>query len=545
MAGMASDYPTTSGAYDESHNGGDYDVFVSKLDSSLSTLLASTYIGGSSNDYGISIVLDSSGNIYVTGNTESSGYPTTPGAYDKSHDGDYMDIFVSKLDSSLSSLLASTFIGGSSNDFGTSIALDGSGNVYLTGWTRSSDYPTTSGVDDESFNGIYDVFVSKLNSSLSSLLASTFIGGDDWYGNEDCHSIVLDGSGNVYVAGHTDASDYPTTPGAYDESFNGGDCDVFVSKLNSSLNSLLASTFIGGDSWDYGYYIALDGSGNVYLTGRTASSGYPTTSGAYDESHNGSDDVFICKLDSSLSSLLASTFIGGDRSDDAESITLDSSGNVYLTGDTESHDYPTTSGAYDRSHNGGDYKDIFVSKLDNSLSFLLASTFIGGSGGEGDYYNFNSIALDGSGNVYVTGRTYSSDYPTTPGAYDTTFNGERDVFVSKLDSNLSAVGECSATFDSITGILNIPTMVIEDENDCYEIDFKYAGVYLGDYYFMLLMPAKQCSNSSCEESILDLGTGILYIPTMAFENNNYEVELEYAGYYLGVMYFSLKSFTPK
>jgi hypothetical protein len=391
-----------------------------------------------------------------------------------------MDIFVSKLDSSLSSLLASTFIGGSSNDFGTSIALDGSGNVYLTGWTRSSDYPTTSGVDDESFNGIYDVFVSKLNSSLSSLLASTFIGGDDWYGNEDCHSIVLDGSGNVYVAGHTDASDYPTTPGAYDESFNGGDCDVFVSKLNSSLNSLLASTFIGGDSWDYGYYIALDGSGNVYLTGRTASSGYPTTSGAYD-----------------------------------------------------------------RSHNGGDYKDIFVSKLDNSLSFLLASTFIGGSGGEGDYYNFNSIALDGSGNVYVTGRTYSSDYPTTPGAYDTTFNGERDVFVSKLDSNLSAVGECSATFDSITGILNIPTMVIEDENDCYEIDFKYAGVYLGDYYLMLLMPAKQCSNSSCEESILDLGTGILYIPTMAFENNNYEVELEYAGYYLGVMYFSLKSFTPK
>jgi len=420
-------YPTTPGAYDESFDR-TCDVFVSKLDSSLGNLLASTFIGGNDYDRGYSIALDGDGNVYITGETWSFNYPTTSDAYDRSHNG-YNDVFVSKLDSSLSTLLASTFIGGSAWDRGYSIALDRDGNVYITGWA-SGDYPTTSGAYDESYNGGWDVFVSKLDSSLNTLLASTFIGGSTW----DCgYSIAFDGNGDIYITGSTYSSNYPTTPGAYDESHNGYD-DIFVSRLDSNLSNLLASTFIGGSESDRGLSIVLNRDENVYVTGWTESSDYPTTPGAYDESYNsGYEDVFVSKLDSSLGNLLASTFIGGSEDDRGNSIALDGDGNVYITGETWSFNYPTTSGAYDESYNGG--WDVFVSKLDSNLSNLLASTFIGGSSEED---RGRSIALDGDGNVYITGETQSSDYPTTSGAYDESYNGYADVFVSKLDSNLTS-----------------------------------------------------------------------------------------------------------
>jgi hypothetical protein len=427
----SSNYPTTS--YDTSYNGGAADVFVSKLSNNLSGLLASTFIGGDGEEVAYSIALDSSGNVYVAGFTTSSNYPTT--SYDTSYNGGAADVFVSKLSNNLSGLLASTFIGGDGEEVAYSIALDSSGNVYVAGFTTSSNYPTTS--YDTSYNGgAADVFVSKLSNNLSGLLASTFIGGD---GEEVAYSIALDSSGNVYVAGFTTSSNYPTT--SYDTSYNGGAADVFVSKLSNNLSGLLASTFIGGDGEEVAYSIALDSSGNVYVAGFTTSSNYPTTSGAYDRQcgtdgtcNGGAADVFVSKLSNNLSGLLASTFIGGNGEEVAYSIALDSSENVYVAGFTTSSNYPTTSGAYDTSYNGGD-ADVFVSKLSNNLSGLLASTFIGGNGKEVAY----SIALYGSENVYVAGFTTSSNYPTTSDAYDTSYNGgAADVFVSKLDSNLSS-----------------------------------------------------------------------------------------------------------
>ena len=472
---QSSDFPTTPGAYDEDYNDG-FDIFVSKLDSDLTSLLASTFIGGGDDegslaDYNICIALDGGGNVYVTGTTQSADYPTTPGAYDTSCNGggyvSCLDAFISKLDDSLTTLLASTFIGGSLNDIAASIRIDGNGYVYVAGYTLSADYPTTTGAYDESLNGTAsDAFISKLDSNLTSLLASTFIGGSS---SEACGAAILDGSGNVYVTGMTQAYNYPITPGAYDNSHNGG-ADVYISKLDSDLTSLLASTFIGGgDGWyvagdEYGTSIALDVIGNVYVTGWTDSLDYPTTSGAYDESFNGYTDVFVSKLDTTLSSLMASTFIGGENYyDHGYYIALDESGNVYVTGSSFSPDYPTTAGAYNESGTG-----VFISKLDNTLSFLLASTYIGADGVYAASFG-RAIALDTSGNVCVAGYTNSSNYyPTTPGAYDESFNGGQDVFVSKLDSDLSAdtttttVQISTTTTTTIAGTSTTTTTVITD-----------------------------------------------------------------------------------
>jgi len=205
-------------------------VFVSKLGSDLTSLLASTFIGTSSYDEGSSIALDRSGNVYLTGHTYSSNFPTTPGAYQTSGRG----VFVSKLNNTLSTLLNGTVCGGNILARGNSLALDGCGNVYVTGYTNSSAYPTTPRSYDETFNGGNDVLISKFDSTLSFLFASTFLGGD----SEDySNALAFDKTGNVYVAGRTNSSGYPTTSGAYDESYNGGTNDVFVSKLDGFLSA--------------------------------------------------------------------------------------------------------------------------------------------------------------------------------------------------------------------------------------------------------------------------------------------------------------------
>ncbi len=424
----SSDYPTTSGVYDTSHNG-DYDVFVSKLDSSLSTLEASTFIGGSGYEEFYALAISSSDSVYVTGYTESSDYPTKSGAYQTSRsDSDYGDVFVSKLDASLSTLEASTFLGGADFEEAHALAVASDGSVYVAGRTASSDYPTTPGAYNTTHGNYYDVFVSKLDSSLSTLEASTFIGGAN---DEDAQALVVSSDGSVYVAGGTDSSDYPATGGAYNTSYNGGYEDVFVSKLDSSLSTLEASTFLGGTAYDMANALAIASDGSVYVAGNTDSSDYPTTPGAYDASQGGNDDVFVSKLDASLSTIEASTFIGGTDDERAHALAVASDGNVYVAGWTASSNYPTTSGAYDTTHGGGD--DAFVSKLDASLSTLEASIFIGGTGDE----DAQALVVNSDGSVYVAGGTDSSDYPATSEAYDTSCNGGYEVLVSKFDPDLS------------------------------------------------------------------------------------------------------------
>ncbi len=395
-------------------------------------LLWSTFLGGGDWDHSFSLVLDGSGNPVVTGVTWSADFPTTPGAYDTTENGEWFDVFVAKLSSSGDSLLWGTFLGGSYWNEGWSLVLDGSGNPVVTGGTASSDFPTTPGAYDTTFNsGWCDVFVAKLSSSGDSLLWSTFLGGSDadWG-----YSLVLDGSGNPVVTGETWSFNFPRTPGAYDTTYDDGS-DVFVAKLSSSGDSLLWSTFLGGRDSDEGNSIVLDGSGNPVVTGYTHSSNFPTTPGAYDGTHNGGDsDVFVAKLSSSGDSLLWGTFLGGNYYDEGYSLVLDALGNPVVTGGTLSSDFPTTPDAYDTTHNGG--YDVFVAKLSSSGSNLLWSTFLGGSNWDEGY----SLVLDASGDPVLTGyAAFSDDFPTTPGAYDRTHNGDRDVFVAKLSSSGSSL----------------------------------------------------------------------------------------------------------
>lgn len=395
----------------------------------IDPLLASTYLGGPYEDRGRAIAVDAEGNVFVAGETLSSEFPTTPGAYRTSRKGN-TDVFVSKFNGELTNLLASTFLGGALNHERTcSIATDAEGNVYVAGSTYSTDFPTTRGSYDATGNGRWDVFVSKFNNGLTNLLASTLLGGSsDEYG----YSIAIDAGGNVFVTGETLSSDFPATPGAYDTSYNGGYYDAFVSKFNSGLTSLLASTFLGGSSGDYGRAITVDGVGNVFVTGNTWTKDFPATPGAYNTSYNGgNDDVFVSKLNNGLTNLLASTFLGGYSNDYGKAIAIDAGGNVYVTGETVSPNFPTTDTAYATAYKRGS-KDVFVSKFNNQLTSLSASTFLGGNAH--DYGK--AIAIDTGGNVYVAGSTSSTDFPTTPGAYDTTPNGGTDVFVSKFNSGL-------------------------------------------------------------------------------------------------------------
>ena len=423
------DFPTTPGAYNRSYNGGNWDVFVFKLNQNASALIYSTYLGGSNDECGTGIAVDSTGNAFVFGDTGSSNFPTTIGAYNTTLNGKE-DVFVVKLNHNGSMLIYSTFVGGTNDEYSEycNIIIDDNGNAFVTGETSSSDFPTTKGAFDTTYNGSYDIFILKLNQNGSKLLYSTFIGG----GNRDvCYAITLDSQRNIYITGYTLSLDFPTTPNAYDASLNNG--DIFILKLNQNASKLIYSTFLGGNSSsEIGCDIVVDKNGNAYVTGYTYSYDFPTTPDAYDTSFNGGYDAFILKLNKTGSKLLYSTFIGGnDGCESGTGIIVDAIGNAYITGWTWSTSFPTTPDAYDNSYNLG-FDDAFFLKLNSNGSTLLYSTFIGGSSVGVSGESGNGITLDSYGNVLIAGTTLSSDFPTTLGAFDTTYNQAEDVFVLKF-----------------------------------------------------------------------------------------------------------------
>ncbi|MGQ9928357.1 MAG: SBBP repeat-containing protein [Chloroflexaceae bacterium] len=417
----SSNFPTTPGAFDTMHNGND-DAFVVKLNPAGAALLYATFLGGGGDDGGHAIAVDASGAAYVTGYTESSNFPTTtPGAFDTTYNGN-TDAFVVKLNPAGSALAYATFLGGSDSDFGDAIAVDASGAAYVMGRTGSANFPTTAGAFDTTHNGNTDSFVVKLNPYGTTLAYATFLGGSFWDISE---AIAVDASGAVYVAGETWSSDFPTTAGAFDTTYN-GNFDAFVVQLNPDGAALTYATFLGGIYADLGSGIAVDASGAAYVTGMTFSADFPTTPGAFDTMHNGNGDAFVVQLSSTGAALTYATVLGGSDQERGNAIAVDASGATYVAGTTRSANFPTTAGAFDTALDGN--LDAFVVKLNPDGATLAYATFLGGSNDDfGD-----AIAVDASGAAYVMGRTLSADFPTTPGAFDTTYNGNGDAFVVKL-----------------------------------------------------------------------------------------------------------------
>jgi len=392
----------------------------------------STYIGSPLDDWGNAMALDASNNVCIAGATTSPVFPVTVGSYDTSINGT-SDAILLKLDPTGTAVLYSTFIGGSSTEVAMAMALDASNNVYMTGYTVSTDFPTTPGANDTSFNGHMDVFVVRLNSTGTSLDYSTYLGG--WV-EEVGFALAVDPSENTYITGYTTSGspfNFPTTAGAFNTSYPIGQT-VFITKMNTS-GAIVYSTFLGGDNSDKGYAVAVDTAGNAYITGYTDSRDFPTTPGAYNTtaSMNRKIDTFVTKLDPSGSSLVFSTYLAGNANDFGNSIHLDSLNNVIVAGGTDSSDFPTTVGACNTTHNG--VYDAFVTKLNASGTGLIFSTFAGGH----DVDVGKSVTLDMDENVYLAGYTQSDDFPVTEGAFDTGYNGSDDVFVMKFSPNASTL----------------------------------------------------------------------------------------------------------
>lgn len=397
----------------------------------------STYLGGTGGEAGRAIAVDKAGNAYVTGETTSTDLPGVGSLRRVSGGG--TDVFIAKLSADGSRLLYTTYLGGSGADVGYSLTLDASGNIYVTGDTRSTDFPLVKPVQ-ATLGGSADVFVAKLTGDGSQLLYSTYLGGT---AGERGLGIAVDASGSACVTGYTQSVDFPTV-NALQKAFAGGNADAFVLKLNPAGSALTYSTYLGGgnDRPDIGTGIAADAAGNAYVTGFTNSVEFPTRNPL--QPFVGPTDVFVTKLDPG-GALVYSTHLGGKADDEAMAIAVDSSGSAYVTGHTESLDFPTTKGAFRTSCvavavtipignicSGG---DAFISKLSADGSSLLYSTYVNGK----QFEVGRGIAVDGNGNAYVTGITSSVDFPVASPLQKVYGGGDFDGFLVKVNPAGSAL----------------------------------------------------------------------------------------------------------
>ncbi len=409
----STDFPTANAL--QPALAGNGNAFITKFNASGSALVYSTYLGGSGGDVGGGIAVDTSGNAYVTGSTSSTNFPTA-NALQPALAG-FQNAFVAKINANGAALVYSTYLGGSTRDQGVGIAVDVSGNFYVTGTTVSTDFPTVNALQSTMVCCFGSAFVTKINASGSALVYSTYLGGGAALGN----GIAADASGNAYVTGST-RWNFPTA-NALQPTFPNSRFSGFVTKINANGSAFVYSTYLGGNDTDFGLGIAADTSGNAYVTGATRSTNFPTVN-ALQPTIAGAMNVFVTKINASGSALVYSTYLGGNSFDIGNGIAVDSSGSAYVTGSTQSTNFPMANAL--QSTLGG-ATNAFVAKINETGSALVYSTYLGGNNSDAS----SGIAVDASGNAYITGGTSSRNFPTA-NALQPTLAGSGNAFVTKI-----------------------------------------------------------------------------------------------------------------
>ena len=431
----------------------------------------STYLGGSGSDIAGSIAVDASGNAYVTGLTWSLDFPTlNPLQPNPGGANDQGDVFVAKLNPEGSALVYSTYLGGIGFDYGNDIAVDGDGNAYVTGTTRSLDFPTKNALQPELAGGnAIDLFVTKLNADGSALVYSTYLGGTDV---EVDANLTIDNERNVYVAGDTNSRNFPTVNPL--QATLSGFQDIFAAKIKADGSALVYSTYLGGRDFDFLSGIAVDGFGCIYLTGNTSSNDFPTANPLKSTLINGDSDAFLTKIGADGSSFVYSTYLGGSDYDDTGNITVDAFGNAYVVGLTYSPDFPTINPLQPVLSGQA---DAFVTKFNQNGSALLYSTYLGGDNEDWGY----DIALDSRSDIYVSGYTLSDDFPTLDAAQprpDTNPNDPNNIgdgFVSKLKADGS--GLIYSTYLGGGAFEEGPLMAVDAQGAAYLFRYTNSADY--------------------------------------------------------------------
>lgn len=521
---FSSNFPVTPGVYDISYNS-NQDVFILCINRSLTSIKFATFFGGSGIDTGRSIEIDNLQNIIITGDTTSNNFPTTNGAFNRFYGGsDLPDAFVTKFNKTLNTLLASTYLGGSNGDISKALAVDNVGNIYVAGVTNSNDFPVTLSSHDPTYNGGLDIFVTKLNNTLTNVLLSTYLGGT---GDEGVNGVALaiNVLGDIYISGDTNSINFPTTATSYNTDISGA-FDGFITKLDKNDFTIQYSTYLGGIDDDIIKTIFINPSNNnVIVGGLTSSTDFPTTISAIDRKLNGTFDGFISIFNENLDTLFYSTFLGGSRNDAVEKIFIDRDGNIIAGGETTSDDFPINVNSFDSTFNG--VQDVFLVKINPLLTSIISSTYYGGSGAE----SINGMIISDDGYLYIVGLTTSTNLPTLQINVDRVFSGTQDGYIAKFDGNFTnftgSINVTPLSFDfgsTIIKTTSISQIFTVKNNGVGELEIglcKITGSSLGSFKILTdncsnktLVPSQECSITI---SFTPLSTGtktaVLLIPS--------------------------------